>query len=91
MYYLRAPDIETRQKWVDGLEVVKVSKHKKYVGLFSRGHMKGRGHNQSMSNFGLFSIFRQVKTNNIISQHFGNLVTPLSRVQMKINQMHLNP
>ena len=27
MYYLRAPDIETRQKWVDGLEAVKVSAH----------------------------------------------------------------
>lgn len=24
MYYLRAPDVETRQKWVDGLEAVKV-------------------------------------------------------------------
>lgn len=24
MYYLRAPDAETRQKWVDGLEAVKV-------------------------------------------------------------------
>lgn len=25
MYYLRAPDVETRQKWVAGLEAVKVS------------------------------------------------------------------
>lgn len=25
MYYLRAPDVETRQKWVVGLEAVKVS------------------------------------------------------------------
>ena len=25
MYYLRAPSVETRQKWVDGLEAVKVS------------------------------------------------------------------
>ena len=24
MYYLRAPDAGTRQKWVDGLEAVKV-------------------------------------------------------------------
>lgn len=25
MYYLRAPDAETRKKWVNGLEAVKVS------------------------------------------------------------------
>lgn len=25
MYYLRAPDAETRQKWVEGLEAVKVT------------------------------------------------------------------
>jgi len=29
-------------------------------------------------------IHRQVKTNDIISRHFGDLMTPLSRVQMRI-------
>ena len=34
-------------------------------------------------------IHRQVKTNDIISQHFGDLMTPLSRVQMRVKLIYI--